>query len=81
MSASFVTPWTVAHQDPRSIGFPKPEFWSELPFPPPGNLPNLGIEPLSLALADGFFTTEQMANGSVEVVRDVSCLPDEPYAS
>ena len=72
MSASCATLWTVAHQDPLSIGFPKPEYWSGLPFPPPGNFPNLGIEPLSLALADGFFTTEQLANGSVEVVR---CQP------
>ena len=76
-----MTPQTVAHQDPLSIGFPKPEFWIGLPFPPPGNLPNLGTEPLSPALADGFFTTEQMANGGVEVVRDVSCLPGEPCAS
>ena len=77
----FSTPWIVADQAPLSLELARQEFWSELPFPPPGNLPNLGIEPLSLALADGFFTTEQMANGSVEVVRDVSCLPDESYAS
>ena len=33
------------------------EYWSSLPFPPPGNLPDPGIDPTSLALADGFFTT------------------------
>ena len=46
----FVTPWTVAHQAPLSMGFSKQEYWNELPFPPPGDLPNPGIEPLSLYL-------------------------------
>ena len=52
--------WTVAHQAPLSMGFLREEYWSELPFPPPGDLPNPGIEPGSLvtpALAGGFFTT------------------------
>ena len=56
----FVTPWTVACQAPLSMGFSRKEYWSGLPCPPPGDLPNLGIEPRSLmspALADGFFTT------------------------
>ena len=44
MSHSFVTPWTVAHQASLSMGFPRQEFWSGLPFPYPGNLPNPGIE-------------------------------------
>ena len=50
----FVTPWTVAHQDPWPMGFPRQEYWSGLPFPSPG------IEPMSLvsfALAGQFFTT------------------------
>ena len=41
----FVTPWTVAHQTPLSMGLSRPEYWSGLPFPPPGALPNPGIEP------------------------------------
>ena len=41
----FVTPWTVAHQDLLSMGFPRQEYWSGLPCPPPGDLPNPGIEP------------------------------------
>ena len=53
-----VTPWTVAHQGPLSIGFPRQEYWSGLPFLPPGDLPKAGIEPVSPALAGGFFTTE-----------------------
>ena len=55
-----VTPWTVAHQAPLSMGFSRQEYWSELPCPPPGDLPNPEIEPTSLispALAGGFFTT------------------------
>ena len=53
-----MTPWAVAHQAPLSRGFPRQEYWSGLLFPPPGDLPDPGIEPASLALAGGFFTTE-----------------------
>ena len=56
----FVTPSTVARQAPLSIGFSRQEYWSGLPCPPPGDLPNLGIKCASLmspALAGGFFTT------------------------
>ena len=51
--------WTVARQAPQSRGFSRQEYWSGLPCPPPGDLPDLGIEPASLtspALAGGFFT-------------------------
>ena len=41
----FMTPWTVAHQAPLSMEFSRQEYWSELPFPSPGDLPNSGIEP------------------------------------
>ena len=40
----FATPWTVAHQAPPSMEFSRQEYWSGLPFPSPGDLPNLGIE-------------------------------------
>ena len=59
MSDSFATPQTVGHQAPLSMGFPKQEYWSGLPFLPPANLPDPGIDPTSLgspALAGGFFT-------------------------
>ena len=46
----FATLWTVAHQAPPSIGFSRQEYWSRLPFPSPGDLPNLGIEPTSPTL-------------------------------
>ena len=44
------TPWTVAHQASLSIGFPRQEYWSGLPFPSPGDLPDPGIEPRSPTL-------------------------------
>ena len=43
-------PWTVAHQPPLSMGFPKQEYWSEFPFLFPGDLPDPGIKPGSPAL-------------------------------
>ena len=58
MSSSFVTPWIVAYQVPLSMGFPRQEYWSGLPFPSPGDLPDPGIEPESPALAGRFFTAE-----------------------
>ena len=56
----FVIPWTVASQAPLSMGFSRQEYWNGLPCPPPGDLPDPGIEPGSLtspALAGKFFTT------------------------
>ena len=56
----FITPWAVAHQAPRSMGFCRQEYWSGLPFPTPGDLLNPGVKPESLsspALAGGLFTT------------------------
>ena len=53
-------PWTVAHKAPLSTGFFRQEYWSGLPCPPPGDLPDPGIEPGSLMspeLAGEFFTT------------------------
>ena len=54
----FVTPQTIAHQAPLSMGFPRQRYWSGLPFPSPGDLPNPGIKPASPALAGRFFTSE-----------------------
>ena len=59
MSKSVIV-WTVVHQAPLSKEFSWQEYWSRLPFPTPGDLPNPGIEPASLAaaaLAGRFFTT------------------------
>ena len=57
---TLATPWTVACQTPLSMGFFRQAYWNGLPGPPPGNLPDLEIEPESLtspALAGVFFTT------------------------
>ena len=56
----FVILWTVAHQAPLSMGFSRQDYWSGLPCPPPGDLPDPGFTPASLmspALAGRFFTT------------------------
>ena len=51
----FANPWTVAYQAPLSMGFSREEYWSGLPFPSPGDLPNPGIKPGSPTLwADAF---------------------------
>ena len=54
----FAIPWTVAHQAPLSMGFPKQEYWSVLPFPFPRVLPHPGMETSTPALAGRFSTTE-----------------------
>ena len=56
MSDSFATPCTVACQAPLSMGFSRQKYWSGLPFPPPGDLPDPGIDTASPALAGGSFT-------------------------
>ena len=52
------TLWTIAHQALLSMGFSMPEYWSGLPFPSPGHLPDPGIEPRSLALQADTLTSE-----------------------
>ena len=54
----FATPWTVVCQAPLSVGFPRQEYWSGLPFPSSGDLLDPGIEPVSPALAGGFYAAE-----------------------
>ena len=60
LCVTLATAWTVARQAPLSMGFSRQESWSGLPCPPPGDLPDPGIEPASLtspALAGGYFAT------------------------
>ena len=66
MSDSFANPWSIACQSPLSMGFPRQEDWSGLPFPSPGDLPDLGIEPAPPALTCRFFTTEPPGNVSLQ---------------
>ena len=62
-------PWAVARRASLPMGFPRQEYWSGLPFPSPGDLPDPGIKPASSALASGFFTTEPP-----EKPKDMVCL-------
>ena len=64
----FATLWTVAHQAPLSVEFSRQEYWSELSFPPPGDLPDPGIKPVSPAspaFAGRFFTIQPAGKPSV----------------
>ena len=54
----FATPWTVAYQAPLSMGFSRQEYWSGLPFPSPGDLPDPGIEPWSPAFQEDTLISE-----------------------
>ena len=56
--SDFCDPMDCNHQAPLSMGFLRQEYWSGLPFPPPGDLPDPEIKPTSLALAGGFFIAE-----------------------
>ena len=65
---AFVPTWIVAQQALLSMGFPRQEYWSGLPFPPPGELPDTVIEPASRALVSiffGFFTTKPAGKPSL----------------
>ena len=62
----FVTPWTVACQVLLSVGFSRQEYWSGLPCPPPGDLPNSGIEPMSVL-------SPAMTGGSLSLAPRGSC--------
>ena len=69
----FATPWTVALWIPLSMGFSKQEYWSCLPFPPPGDLANPGIKPMppvSPTLADRIFISESPGKTTLYVLRD-----------
>ena len=71
-----LSPWTVTHQAPLSMKFPRQEYWSGLPFPTSGDLPDPMIKPTSLvspALADGFFTTVHLGSPySVSLVKNIN---------
>ena len=72
-----MTPWTVAYQAPLSMGFSRQEYWSGLSCPPPGDLTNPGIQPLSFkspALAGEFFTP----NATWEAQRYITNLGQIP---
>ena len=63
----FVTLWPVAHQAPLCMGFSRQEYWSGLPFPSPGDLPDPGIEPWSLTLQGDTLPSEAAGKPSMRV--------------
>ena len=78
MSHSFATPWTVAHQAPLLVGFPGQEYWSELPFSFPGDLPDSGVKPASPSLAGRFLGVVFISflKGGKSFKNRVMCLND-----
>ena len=73
----FVTLWTAAHQAPLLMGFSRQEYWSGLPFPSPGDLPDPGIEllsPMSPALAGRFFATWEAQYKGTNLINKDSTL-------
>ena len=69
----FETPWTVAYQAPLSMEFSRQEYWSGLPFPSPGDLPNPGIEPRSPTLQADTLPSEPPGNTSI-CVHQIECI-------
>ena len=67
MSNTLATPWTVAYQAPLSMEFPRQEYWSGLPFPFPGDIPDPGIKPEFPALAGGFVTTREAPQNGYKI--------------
>ena len=65
-----MTPWTVAYQAPLSMGFSGQEYWSGLPFPSPGDLPDPGIEPEFPALEADALTSEPPGEGKLVIKYD-----------
>ena len=77
MSDSLWPPWTVSHQVPLPMEFSRQEYWSELPFLPPGDLQDPGIEPMpfaSPALTGRFFTTAPCGKGKYDILRILKYL-------
>ena len=67
--SDFATLWTATHQAPLSMGFPRQEHWTGLPFPLPGDLPNPGIDQTHVpCIACGFFTTEPPGNAFFPII-------------
>ena len=67
-----MTLWTVAHQAPPSMGFSRQEYWSGLPFPSPGDLPDPGMEPRSPALQADALTSEPAGKLSMYISKNYS---------
>ena len=67
----FTTPWTVAHQAPPPMGFSRQEYWSGLPFPPPRDLPNPGVEPRSPTLQADSSPSEPPEKAHISIITSI----------
>ena len=76
----FATPWTGARQAPLSMGFSRQEYWSGLPFPPPGDLPDPGFELASPALAGRFLAIEPPGKPHICIYSYVNGIPCREYS-
>ena len=79
VAQSCPTPWTIAHQAPPSMGLSRQEYWSGLPFPSPGDLPDPGIEPRSPALQADALPSEPppvQCHKPLSIVLQALCLSD-----
>ena len=76
---TLATPWTLACQAPLSIGFSRQEYWSGLPFPSPGDLPNLGIETGSLASQADSLVTELQGSPSSKAGLYLHMISSVPF--
>jgi len=77
MALLFVTPWAIAHQAPLSMEFSRQEYWSGLPCPPPGDLPDPGIKSTSLVspgLAGRFFTSSTTWEAPLNIFKIIVSL-------
>ena len=70
----FATPWTVVYQAPPSMGFSRQEYWSGLPFPSPGDLPDPGIEPGSPTLQADALTSEPPGKPDIMYIYIIYCI-------
>ena len=75
----FATPWTGAYRASPSMGFSRQEYWSGLPFPSPGDLPDPGVEPESAALEADALTSETPGNVVCVCVCVCVCTYSEIY--
>ena len=75
----FATPWTIPHQAPLSMGFPRQEYWSGLPFPSPGDLPNPGIGPMSPVWQTSSLSLCHLGNKSLSLCIALVFLPENRH--
>ena len=78
---TLATPWTIAYQAPLSMGFSRQEYWSGLPFPSPGDLPNPGNEPRPPALQADCLPTELLRPGKISVIGNSFRTPPRALCS